>query len=206
MFVGCELFAFGVAGVVDCVQCSGSVELKRYPKSHPFAQLSGSDNIIAFTTQRYSQQPLIIRSLHFACSKTTLIFSTLLHCFTPRHPLLLTHFPAWYWPREAARKLARLSSKLFNRGISLRWVLICVLVGPHTVCMLGLYLHQTFSQATQLGCFEPAESAGSHARPAVFSLFSLRLIQSCVGVVYTILDITSYRLSQYLLSGTPSFR
>ncbi|KAL3159311.1 Bifunctional aspartokinase/homoserine dehydrogenase 1, chloroplastic [Trebouxia sp. C0010 RCD-2024] len=48
-------------GVVDCVQCSGSVELKRYPKSHPFAQLSGSDNIIAFTTQRYSQQPLIIR-------------------------------------------------------------------------------------------------------------------------------------------------
>jgi len=49
------------AGVVDCVQSSGSVELKRYPKSHPFAQLSGSDNIIAFTTQRYQQQPLIIR-------------------------------------------------------------------------------------------------------------------------------------------------
>ncbi|DBA71735.1 TPA: Bifunctional aspartokinase/homoserine dehydrogenase 1, chloroplastic [Trebouxia sp. C0005] len=48
-------------GVVDCVQSSGSVELKRYPKRHPFAQLSGSDNIIAFTTQRYQQQPLIIR-------------------------------------------------------------------------------------------------------------------------------------------------
>ena len=30
-------------------------------QDHPFAQLSGSDNIIAFTTQRYSQQPLIVR-------------------------------------------------------------------------------------------------------------------------------------------------
>jgi len=50
-----------VTGVVDCAEASGSVELKRYPKSHPFAQLSGSDNIIAFTTQRYQQQPLIIR-------------------------------------------------------------------------------------------------------------------------------------------------
>jgi len=56
-----EGFACLNVGVVDCVQSSGSVELKRYPKSHPFAQLSGSDNIIAFTTQRYQQQPLIIR-------------------------------------------------------------------------------------------------------------------------------------------------
>ncbi|EFN50484.1 hypothetical protein CHLNCDRAFT_141817, partial [Chlorella variabilis] len=28
---------------------------------HPFAQLKGSDNIIAFTTQRYAKQPLIVR-------------------------------------------------------------------------------------------------------------------------------------------------
>lgn len=35
--------------------------LRRYPKSHPFAQLSGSDNIIAFTTNRYKNQPLIVR-------------------------------------------------------------------------------------------------------------------------------------------------
>lgn len=48
-------------GVVDCQAQSGSVELKRYPKAHPFAQLSGSDNIIAFTTQRYACQPLIVR-------------------------------------------------------------------------------------------------------------------------------------------------
>jgi len=47
---------------VDVKAGKGSVELKRYPKSHPFAQLSGSDNIIAFTTQRYINQPLIIRS------------------------------------------------------------------------------------------------------------------------------------------------
>lgn len=50
-----------LAGVVDVSAASGSVEMKRYSKSHPFAQLSGSDNIIAFTTQRYNQQPLIIR-------------------------------------------------------------------------------------------------------------------------------------------------
>lgn len=48
-------------GVVDADAGQGRVELKRYPTSHPFAQLSGSDNIIAFTTQRYSAQPLIIR-------------------------------------------------------------------------------------------------------------------------------------------------
>lgn len=48
-------------GVVDPVNKSGSVELRRYPKDHPFAQLSGSDNIISFTTERYNEQPLIIR-------------------------------------------------------------------------------------------------------------------------------------------------
>lgn len=52
---------FAAAGVVDVKAGKGSVELKRYPKSHPFAQLSGSDNIIAFTTQRYINQPLIVR-------------------------------------------------------------------------------------------------------------------------------------------------
>ena len=39
---------------------TGSVELKRYPASHPFAQLQGSDNIIAFTTARYRcRQPRV---------------------------------------------------------------------------------------------------------------------------------------------------
>lgn len=48
-------------GVVDAVQKKGTVELKRYKKDHPFAQLSGADNIIAFTTKRYKEQPLIVR-------------------------------------------------------------------------------------------------------------------------------------------------
>lgn len=49
-------------GVVDVKNGKGSVELRRYPASHPFAQLQGSDNIIAFTTQRYgAAQPLIVR-------------------------------------------------------------------------------------------------------------------------------------------------
>ncbi|KAJ6757815.1 ASPARTOKINASE-HOMOSERINE DEHYDROGENASE [Salix koriyanagi] len=48
-------------GVVDAVSREGRVELRRYKKDHPFAQLSGSDNIIAFTTTRYKEQPLIVR-------------------------------------------------------------------------------------------------------------------------------------------------
>ncbi|KAG5040916.1 hypothetical protein JHK85_013392 [Glycine max] len=48
-------------GVVDVTNEKGVVELRRYKKDHPFAQLSGSDNIIAFTTRRYKDQPLIVR-------------------------------------------------------------------------------------------------------------------------------------------------
>ncbi|MED6130796.1 Bifunctional aspartokinase/homoserine dehydrogenase 1, chloroplastic [Stylosanthes scabra] len=48
-------------GVVDVTYQKGTVELRRYKKDHPFAHLSGSDNIIAFTTRRYQNQPLIVR-------------------------------------------------------------------------------------------------------------------------------------------------
>ncbi|XP_024044172.1 bifunctional aspartokinase/homoserine dehydrogenase 1, chloroplastic [Citrus clementina] len=48
-------------GVVDAINKEGRVELRRYKRDHPFAQLSGSDNIIAFTTKRYKEQPLIVR-------------------------------------------------------------------------------------------------------------------------------------------------
>ncbi|XXG48440.1 hypothetical protein AAC387_Pa02g2887 [Persea americana] len=48
-------------GVVDVINEKGNVELRRYKKDHPFSQLSGSDNIIAFTTMRYKEQPLIVR-------------------------------------------------------------------------------------------------------------------------------------------------
>ncbi|GAB2290561.1 Bifunctional aspartokinase/homoserine dehydrogenase 1, chloroplastic [Dionaea muscipula] len=48
-------------GVVDAVNRKGKVELGSYEKDHPFAQPSGSDNIISFTTLRYKEQPLIVR-------------------------------------------------------------------------------------------------------------------------------------------------
>ncbi|XP_057525947.1 bifunctional aspartokinase/homoserine dehydrogenase 2, chloroplastic-like isoform X1 [Amaranthus tricolor] len=48
-------------GVVDVKNKTGLVKLKSYKKDHPFAQLSGSDNIISFTTERYKVQPLIVR-------------------------------------------------------------------------------------------------------------------------------------------------
>lgn len=38
-----------------------SVKLKTYPKDHPFSGLSGSDNMIVFTTARYHARPMIIQ-------------------------------------------------------------------------------------------------------------------------------------------------
>ena len=37
------------------------VQLKRYPKSHPFAGINGSDNILAFHTARYRDTPLVVQ-------------------------------------------------------------------------------------------------------------------------------------------------
>jgi len=37
------------------------VELASYNVSHPFAQSKGTDNVVAFTTERYSTQPLVIQ-------------------------------------------------------------------------------------------------------------------------------------------------
>lgn len=39
-----------------------SVSLQKYPSSHPFASLKGSDNIIAFTTKRFPN-PLIVQGM-----------------------------------------------------------------------------------------------------------------------------------------------
>jgi aspartokinase/homoserine dehydrogenase 1 len=36
-------------------------ELKEFPSRHPFATTQGADNIIAFTTKRYSRTPLIVQ-------------------------------------------------------------------------------------------------------------------------------------------------
>jgi aspartokinase/homoserine dehydrogenase 1 len=38
-----------------------TINLQAVDKSHPFYLLSGSDNIIAFTTNRYKERPLIVR-------------------------------------------------------------------------------------------------------------------------------------------------
>jgi len=49
-------------GVVDVEAGTGSVELRRYPADHPFAQLKGSDNIISFTSRYYTDAgPLVVR-------------------------------------------------------------------------------------------------------------------------------------------------
>jgi len=38
-----------------------SAQMRRYPVDHPFARLSGSDNIVSFQTARYNIQPMIVR-------------------------------------------------------------------------------------------------------------------------------------------------
>lgn len=48
-------------GIIDPETSSCRVELKSYPKDHPFARISGTDNIVAFTTDRYHEQPLVIQ-------------------------------------------------------------------------------------------------------------------------------------------------
>merc|ERR1719217_1708163 len=48
-------------GVVDVETKKVSVELKAYPKTHPFAGTQYADNICAFSTERYTPQPLVIQ-------------------------------------------------------------------------------------------------------------------------------------------------
>jgi bifunctional aspartokinase / homoserine dehydrogenase 1 len=38
-----------------------SAQMRRYPIDHPFASLTGSDNIVSFQTARYNSQPMIVR-------------------------------------------------------------------------------------------------------------------------------------------------
>ena len=57
----------------------GEAGLKEYPKSHPFAQMEGTDNIIAFTTARYAKTPLIIRGPGAGADVTAMgVFSDIL--------------------------------------------------------------------------------------------------------------------------------
>jgi len=50
-----------MVGVIDVKAKNASLQIKRYPKSHAFAGLQGSDNIVLFTTSRYCNNPLIVR-------------------------------------------------------------------------------------------------------------------------------------------------
>jgi aspartokinase/homoserine dehydrogenase 1 len=48
---------------VGTIDSDGSMSagLHAYPLEHPFANLSGSDNIVSFQTARYNTQPMIVR-------------------------------------------------------------------------------------------------------------------------------------------------
>lgn len=49
-------------GVIDVEQGQIKASLEKYPADHPFAtSLSGSDNIIAFHTERYAARPLLVQ-------------------------------------------------------------------------------------------------------------------------------------------------
>ncbi|GFR49787.1 hypothetical protein Agub_g11724 [Astrephomene gubernaculifera] len=56
--------AGGVVRYVGCVDVeagSAGVSLRSYPSGHPFAQLSGSDNLLVITSERYLERPLCVR-------------------------------------------------------------------------------------------------------------------------------------------------
>jgi len=38
-----------------------SAQMRSYAIDHPFASLTGSDNIVSFQTARYNSQPMIVR-------------------------------------------------------------------------------------------------------------------------------------------------
>ncbi len=54
-------------------------ELKEFPRSHPFAATKGADNIIAFTTNRYSRTPMIVQGPGAGADVTAMgVFSDIL--------------------------------------------------------------------------------------------------------------------------------
>ena len=53
--------------------------MKEFPRDHPFASTKGSDNIIAFTTRRYSRTPLVIQGPGAGADVTAMgVFSDIL--------------------------------------------------------------------------------------------------------------------------------
>jgi aspartokinase/homoserine dehydrogenase 1 len=57
----------------------GSAALREFPRSHPIASAKGSDNVIAFTTKRYSRTPLVIQGPGAGADVTAMgVFSDIL--------------------------------------------------------------------------------------------------------------------------------
>jgi aspartokinase/homoserine dehydrogenase 1 len=52
-----------VVRYVGTIDSSGalSAQMRSYSLDHPFAHLTGSDNIVSFQTARYNTQPMIVR-------------------------------------------------------------------------------------------------------------------------------------------------
>ncbi len=47
--------------LIDCVERRAEIGLRAVPLNHPFCALSGSDNIVAFSTRRYSPNALVVK-------------------------------------------------------------------------------------------------------------------------------------------------
>jgi aspartokinase/homoserine dehydrogenase 1 len=46
---------------IDCEKRAASIGIRSVGPEHPFSALKGADNIVAFTSNRYSEQPLVIK-------------------------------------------------------------------------------------------------------------------------------------------------
>ena len=56
-----------------------SAGLKEFPRSHPIAAAKGSDNVIAFTTKRYANTPLVVQGPGAGADVTAMgVFSDIL--------------------------------------------------------------------------------------------------------------------------------
>ncbi|MEY4669439.1 MAG: hypothetical protein RL518_2138 [Pseudomonadota bacterium] len=47
--------------LIDCVERRAEIGLRSVPLDHPFCALSGSDNLVAFSTRRYSPNALVVK-------------------------------------------------------------------------------------------------------------------------------------------------
>ncbi|KAG0143514.1 hypothetical protein CROQUDRAFT_661136 [Cronartium quercuum f. sp. fusiforme G11] len=58
---GCVLRFVGIVDLTGKAEGEVKAGLEKYPFAHPFATLTGSDNIISFRSKRYSPNPLIVQ-------------------------------------------------------------------------------------------------------------------------------------------------